>query len=143
MNGQAANFDFTYVCPFPSCGGERARGRPRFEYGSASWLCVCLCARPSPLSRSPLCLGVGSGDYYFNDGLGHNYYANVCGNANQNCLPRSWLATYENGVAVQTWGSTPSCDRRNPSTLNCLEKSTQLPVCCTADCQVCVGVPLD
>jgi hypothetical protein len=92
--------------------------------------------------RSPLCLPETSGDYFFSDGQGHNYYANVCGNANKICLPQSWLATYETGVSIQMWGSTPPCDRRNPATLKCLEKSTQLPTCCTANCQV-LGVMND
>lgn len=89
-----------------------------------------------------LCLDINSQDYTFSDGLGHTYYSNICGNAKQNCLPQAWLATYEYGVSVQMWGSTPPCDRRNPATLNCLEKSTQLPSCCTSDCQV-LGVMND
>eukprot|EP00500_Bicosoecida_sp_ms1_P008274 CAMPEP_0203816318 /NCGR_PEP_ID=MMETSP0115-20131106/14450_1 /ASSEMBLY_ACC=CAM_ASM_000227 /TAXON_ID=33651 /ORGANISM="Bicosoecid sp, Strain ms1" /LENGTH=290 /DNA_ID=CAMNT_0050725219 /DNA_START=33 /DNA_END=901 /DNA_ORIENTATION=+ len=80
---------------------------------------------------SSLC---ASTDYTLQDTLGHNYYANICGQAKQNCLPESWTNTYEYGVAVQTWGSTPTCDPANPGP--CQNPQTKAKQCCTADCQV-------
>jgi hypothetical protein len=42
--------------------------------------------------RRPLCRdGVrDGGDYYFDDGLGHDYYANICGITSKKCLPKDW-----------------------------------------------------
>mmetsp|Transcript_65735 Transcript_65735/g.133524 ORF Transcript_65735/g.133524 Transcript_65735/m.133524 type:complete len:255 (+) Transcript_65735:83-847(+) len=70
-------------------------------------------------------------DYVLTDVKGHNYYAQICGTAKQNCLPATWQNTYEYGVAVQTWGQTPPCG--NPPA--CKSKQGQA-ACCTADCQV-------
>jgi len=85
---------------------------------------------------SSLC---ASTDYQLQDNLGHNYFANICGQAKQNCLPQSWTNTYEYGVAVQTWGAIPSCDP--PSCSN--PHSPGVKECCTADCQVLgTGIPI-
>ena len=91
---------------------------------------------------SPLCQDEDSADYQFDDGLGHTYFANICGNSKQRCLPPGWLPTFEMGVAVQFFGDTPPCNYLDPSTLNCIEKVGQMPACCTSDCQVLgVGNP--
>jgi hypothetical protein len=99
-------------------------------------------ARPRRCLCRPACRDYGQSDYVFDDGQGHDYYANICGNSQHNCLPPSWLATYEEGVAVQFFGDTPPCDRTNKSTLTCTDKYTNRATCCTADCQVLgVGSP--
>lgn len=77
---------------------------------------------------SQLC---SSTDHVASDSLGHTYYAQICGNANQNCLPASYTETYEYGVAVQMWGDTPSC-----SPPGCNDPATGRAVCCTASCAV-------
>lgn len=80
-------------------------------------------------------------DYVFDDGLGHTYYANICGRAAKKCLPFGWSETYEYGVAVQSWGSVPPCNFSNPATL-CNDHDGGIPTCCTEDCQVLgVGIP--
>ena len=89
-----------------------------------------------------LCQEEDEADYQFDDGLGHQYFANICGTSKQRCLPPGWLATYELGVAVQFFGDVPPCNFLDPTTLNCVEKVGQIPTCCTADCQVLgVGNP--
>jgi len=81
-------------------------------------------------------------DYKFNDGLGHDYYANICGAAAKKCLPQGWTQTYEYGVAIQTWGDVPTCNLTDP-TASCLDHNGLIPSCCTEDCQVLgVGVPI-
>lgn len=90
---------------------------------------------------APLCQA-NSGDYYFDDGLGHIYYANICGAAAKKCLPKGWIETFEYGVAVQTWGSVPACNLSDATTLTCQDKNGLIPACCTEDCQVLgVGAP--
>ena len=75
------------------------------------------------------------------DGLGHTYYATICGRTTAHCLPMGWTETYEYGAAIQFWGQTPGCNASDPSTL-CLDHDGQIPVCCTPDCQVLgVGAP--
>ena len=62
---------------------------------------------------------------------------NICGTSNASCLPSGWVDTYQYGVAVQFWGTTPSC-----ATPQCVDKASNTPVCCTANCQVLgVGAP--
>jgi hypothetical protein len=66
-------------------------------------LCCCaslllnaaLFAPPVSLPRRPLCRDGSPGrkDYFFNDGLGHDYYSNICGIAAAKCLPPNWVAT--------------------------------------------------
>jgi len=81
-------------------------------------------------------------DYEFNDGLGHNYYANICGAAAKQCLPKGWTQTYEYGVAVQTWGDKPACNMSDPTSY-CLDHNGLIPTCCSEDCQILgVGVPI-
>jgi hypothetical protein len=81
-------------------------------------------------------------DYSTDDGLGHTYYANLCGSAAKQCLPLGWTETYEYGVAVQTWGSVPPCNLSDTSTLSCFDKDGMIPSCCTEDCQILgVGAP--
>lgn len=53
-----------------------------------------------------------------------------CGGAMTTCYPASWTAPANTGIAVQTWGSVPSC---NPPSC---KDSTGKAVCCTADCNV-------
>ena len=100
---------------------------------------------PSPLSPSSSLCGQGNGplgDYLFNDGLGHDYSANICGAASKKCLPKGWVQTYEYGVAIQSWGSVPPCNASDPTTMTCKEKNGMIPSCCTEDCQVLgVGSP--
>lgn len=60
-----------------------------------------------------------------------SYNFNICGKAQQNCLPSSWANTYEFGVAVQSWGKVPSC-----TPPGCTDPTTGAAVCCTRDCQV-------
>lgn len=59
------------------------------------------------------------------------YVANVCGNTVADCLPSSYTAEDNTGVAIQYFGSTPSC-----STPQCKNPSTGTAVCCTAECHV-------
>lgn len=140
VNGKSHNYDFRWVVggvggPCPACAAPARRAAFKVPVPTAA-VRVCAPAPPCPRARSPLCLDGNSGDYVLQDGLGHDYYANICGYANQICLPQGWLATYETGVAVQMFGATPPCNRRDPRTLNCIEKTTQQPTCCTRDCQV-------
>lgn len=57
--------------------------------------------------------------------------ANICGNAAADCLPSSFTDPTTQGVAIQYFGSTPSCS--NPS---CTNPSTGTATCCTAECHV-------
>jgi len=57
--------------------------------------------------------------------------ANVCGNAVADCLPASFTQPPTNGVAVQFFGSVPSCSKPT-----CTNPSTGTPECCTAECHV-------
>lgn len=70
-------------------------------------------------------------DYEFTDNQGHEYYANICGDANHNCLPQSWQNNLEYGVALQMWGDQPPQDQKN-----CQHKVDGSPAPCTKDCQV-------
>lgn len=85
-----------------------------------------------------VCKDTGSeaGDYHFNDGLGHDYYANICGTSAHKCLPESWVNNLERGVAIQYWGDEPACNKADPSTYKCMEKINEVPACCTKNCQV-------
>ena len=74
-------------------------------------------------------------DYKLDDGLGHVYYAQICGSAREPCLPKGWLNEYEYGRVTQKWGPPPSCNDTGAGA-ECIEESTGLPVCCTSDCQV-------
>jgi hypothetical protein len=52
--------------------------------------CVCACAFVC-VHDSPACRdGTNGGDYFFDDGQGHNYTANICGTASTRCLPKDW-----------------------------------------------------
>mmetsp|Transcript_22921 Transcript_22921/g.54306 ORF Transcript_22921/g.54306 Transcript_22921/m.54306 type:complete len:370 (+) Transcript_22921:114-1223(+) len=73
-----------------------------------------------------------AGDYTINDNQGHTYNVNICGNAQQNCLPQTYTEIYEFGVAVQSWGTKPNCTEHDM----CTDPVTQQPVCCTKDCEV-------
>jgi hypothetical protein len=97
---------------------------------------------------SPLC---SSTDYVTQDDQGHTYYANVCKEAAQQCLPADcdnypycvpWQNTYMYGNAIQMWGQTPPAQPMDPS-LNChpySQPTTNVP--CTKACQVLgVGAP--
>ena len=75
------------------------------------------------------------GDYSLDDGLGHVYYAQICGSAREPCLPKGWQNEYEYGRVVQKWGPPPACNSSGTGA-ECVEESTGLPVCCTSDCQV-------
>ena len=46
---------------------------------------------------------------------------------------------YQYGATVQTWGSEPLCNTSNRRT-SCVDQFTNLPVCCSEDCEV-VGLP--
>ena len=97
---------------------------------------------------SSLCQGT---DYSVTDVLGHTYYANVCKEAQKQCLPADcdnypycvpWQNTYIYGNAIKMWGNTPPFPPKDPS-LNCyLPTAPQTPVACTKACQVLgVGSP--
>jgi hypothetical protein len=77
------------------------------------------------------------GDYSISDGVGHTYTAQICGTSAFSCLPAGYLNTYQYGVAVQSWGSVPP-----QTSKNCVDKATNQPAYCSADCQVLgVGNP--
>lgn len=57
--------------------------------------------------------------------------ANICGNAVSQCLPSQYSVPVNTGVAVQYFGSVPSC-----TTPTCKNPSTGTPECCTAECHV-------
>ena len=112
----------------------------RFPVVTRGFVGSCPDGRRACFCRSSLC-AAGQGDYTFDDGLGHTYYANICGAAAKKCLPKGWVETYQFGVAVQTWGSVPACNLSDPTTL-CLDHDGQIPTCCSEDCQVLgVGQP--
>lgn len=71
-------------------------------------------------------------DYILADKNGRIYHANICGNAHEACIPEDWSVNFNHGVAVQSWGPKPSCDKKR-----CFAAGSAQPVCCTRDCQVC------
>jgi hypothetical protein len=80
------------------------------------------------------------GGYSFNDGLGHDYNANICGYSSQICLPSGWANPFVLGSTVQFFGGVPACNEAAPA---CFNPVTGEAVCCTADCQVLgVGAPV-
>lgn len=101
----------------------------RYAPGFTGYYCIALLYCFGGCSN--LCLE--EDEYVLDDGFGHTYFANICGNAVHNCEPENWVATYEYGTAVMEWGATPVC---NATTATCVDKVTGDKVCCTADCQV-------
>jgi hypothetical protein len=73
------------------------------------------------------------GDYILSDGIGHTYFAQICGFAAKGCLPKDWENQYEYGRVIQSWGGPPTC---NTSAPECVEERTGAPVCCSEPCQV-------
>lgn len=69
-------------------------------------------------------------DYVLSDEYGHIYYAQICGQASKNCLPKDWNNEYEYGRVIQTWGDAPPCD------YSCMDKVSGAATCCTEQCQV-------
>ena len=65
----------------------------------------------------------------YNGALGdEEFHFNVCGYATQSCYTTNWVNPHPTGVAVQTWGTTPSC-----ATKDC-EAPNGDAVCCTSPC---------
>jgi hypothetical protein len=61
-------------------------------------VCMCVCTdltlnvRCGTMRGRPLCRDAShGGDYFFSgDGLGHEYYANICASVSTRCLPEQW-----------------------------------------------------
>lgn len=101
------------------------------------------CASPCKYSYSNGPCGPGSITYDFDltplcgtqltatDDEMHTYATAICANSDQSCLPATWQNTYTHGVAIQFWGSKPTC-----GTPPACKDNEGNPACCTRDCQV-------
>jgi len=83
-----------------------------------------------PFDLSPMC-DLHHEDYHHVDDSGHEYKFQVCGMAQQHCLPANYDPTYNSGVAVQLWGAKPNC-----TNTTCTNPYTNEPECCTQNCAV-------
>jgi hypothetical protein len=63
---------------------------------------------------------------------------NLCAPSPSQCIPQSYVPISQNGIVVETWGSTPPCTYNALGAKYCQQSPTKVVMneCCTQDCTV-------